>query len=141
MCCKVPNNAFIFVSQNNNKSALKPNTMKTLKFKFIQTTALLFLGLGLCGIANANNGSDAIIETEKTIKQHITFPNIILPIERSEKVEVVFTTAESGKVNFVLVKTENQILKKEIEKQFSELTLTKIKSNVAYSVVFNIKKV
>jgi hypothetical protein len=54
---------------------------------------------------------------------------------------VVFTTDEKGKVNFVLAKTENEILKKQIEKQFSEMILTKIKSNVAYSIVFNIKKI
>jgi hypothetical protein len=56
-------------------------------------------------------------------------------------VEVVFTTSENGKVNFVLAKTDNSILKKQIEKQFSELTLSKIKSNVAYSIVFNIKTI
>ena len=91
--------------------------------------------------STSSNGNEAIIETEKTIKQHISFPNIILPIQHTEKVEVLFTTSENGKVNFVLAKTDNSILKKQIEKQFSELTLSKIKSNVAYSIVFNIKTI
>jgi hypothetical protein len=85
--------------------------------------------------------TEAAHETEKTIKQYITFPNIILPIEQSEKVEVIFTTGENGKVNFALAKTENKELKKIIEKQFADLYLPAIKSNVAYSVIINLKKV
>ena len=54
---------------------------------------------------------------------------------------MVFTTAENGKVNFVLAKTENKIIKTEIEKQFQELTLNKLKANVAYSIVFNFKTI
>lgn len=100
-----------------------------------------FIFLSSVTFALGNDGNENIIETQRTIKQHISFPNIILPIDRTEKVEVVFTTDEKGKVNFVIAKTENEILKKQIEKQFTEMTLTKIKSNVAYSIVFNIKKI
>lgn len=104
--------------------------------------AFAFLLIGNSALANLpGNGTEGIIETEKTIKQHITFPNVLMPINQTQKVEVVFTTSENGKVNFVLAKTENDILKKQIEKQFLELTLSKIKSNVAYSIVFNIKKI
>lgn len=88
-----------------------------------------------------HNGTEANHETEKTIKHYMSFPNIILPIEQNEKVEVVFTTGENGKVNFVLAKTENKELRKIIEKQFTDLYLPAIKNNVAYSVVINLKKV
>lgn len=119
------------------------------KSKLIKLSAILgFIFLGSAVIAsnkhlnnNLGTGEAGIIETQKEIKQHISFPNIILPLNKTEKVEVVFTTAENGKVNFVLAKTDNDVLKKQIEKQFAEMILTKIKSNVAYSIVFNIKKI
>lgn len=111
-------------------------TIKTLALilSFTFFTTLVKAGTG-------HNGTEASHETEKTIKQYITFPNIILPIEQSEKVEVLFTTGENGKVNFALAKTENKELKKIIEKQFADLYLPAIKSNVAYSVIINLKKV
>ncbi len=115
---------------------------KNLKSGMIKLSAVLgFMFLSGAAVALGSDGNENIIETQNTIRQHISFPNIILPITKTEKVEVVFTTDEKGKVNFVLAKTENDVLKKQIEKQFSEMTLTKIKSNVAYSIVFNIKKV
>ncbi len=108
----------------------------------VKLSAILgFIFLGSAALASDNHGNENIIETQKEIKQHISFPNIILPLNKTEKVEVVFTTAENGKVNFVLAKTDNDVLKKQIEKQFAEMTLSKIKSNVAYSIVFNIKKI
>lgn len=91
--------------------------------------------------AKANNGNEATIATEKTIKEHIKFPNLILPVQKNEKVEVIFTTAENGRVNFVLAKTSNAALRQSIEKQFSSLTLNKLKANVAYSIVFNFKTI
>jgi hypothetical protein len=125
--------------------------MKNLKLKngMIKLGAVLgFIFLSSAAVALGNDGSEnlsvnnaGIIETQNTIRQHISFPNIILPITKAEKVEVVFTTDEKGKVNFVLAKTNNDVLKQQIEKQFSEMVLTKIKSNVAYSIVFNIKKI
>jgi hypothetical protein len=54
-------------------------------------------------------------------------------------VEVIFTTSENGRVNFVLAKTNDPILKKEIEKQFSLLTLPQLKQEVAHSVVLNFR--
>lgn len=123
------------------KMNLKNGMMKlgaVLGFVFLSSAAL---ALGNDGNENLPAGQASIIETQQTIRQHISFPNIILPIGKTEKVEVVFTTDDKGKVNFVIAKTENEVLKKQIEKQFSEMILTKIKSNVAYSIVFNIKKV
>ncbi len=132
-------------------SLTKKEKMKELKLKssWIKLSTVLgfvFLsGVALASGSHENEnlltGEAGIIETQKKIKQHISFPNIILPLNKTEKVEVVFTTAENGKVNFVLAKTSNDMLKKQIEKQFAEMTLTKIKSNVAYSIVFNIKKI
>lgn len=115
--------------------------MKTLKSKILKTSALLafILAGSFVSAKTLTTGNDGIVETEKTIKRHMSFPNVLLAKKVSEKVEVVFTTNEKGKVNFVIAKTENELLKTEIEKQFSELTLLKIKSNVAYSIVFNIK--
>jgi hypothetical protein len=88
--------------------------------------------------ARANNGNENI-SAEKTIKEHVKFPNLILPVQKTERVEVTFTTGENGKVNFVIAKTDNQQLKQTIEKQFSELTLSQLKANEAYSIVFNFK--
>lgn len=93
------------------------------------------------GNENLITGQEDITETQRIIKQHISFPNNVVSATKTEKVEVVFTTDEVGKVNFVLAKTDNELLKKQMEKQFAEMTLTKIKSNVAYSIVFNIKKI
>jgi hypothetical protein len=128
--------------QGQDSKPHKKQKMKNLKLKngMVKLSAVLGF-IFLSSAAVALGGDENIIETQRTIRQHISFPNIILPISKTEKVEVVFTTDEKGKVNFVLAKTENEDLKKQIEKQFSEMTLTKIKSNVAYSIVFNIKKV
>ena len=147
MCCKVLKNVHNFVSPNNCnlfKSYKNKEKMKELKIRtqLVRLSAVLgFIFLGGVVIANGNSDSENTIETQKVIKQHISFPNIILPFNKTEKVEVVFATSEEGKVNFVLVKTDNNLLKKQIEIQFSEMLLTKIKSNVAYSIVFNIKKI
>lgn len=109
--------------------------------KVIKATALVALTLGSF-LLHANNGSDVSIETGKTIKEHVKFPKLILPIQHQEqKVEVIFTTSENGKVNFVFAKTDNKEVKAEIEKQFSQLTLNKLKANLAYSIVLNFKTI
>jgi hypothetical protein len=112
--------------------------IKNISRKMVKAAALIALTLGSFTI-NANTGSDTLKETEKTIKQNVSFPK--LNSTDNEKVEVVFTTSETGKVDFVLAKTKNENLKKEIEKQFSGLTLNKLKANVAYSIVFNFKTI
>jgi len=113
--------------------------VNNIRGKAIKVTALVALTLGSF-LLNANNKNGAG-ETEKTIKEHVKFPNLILPIKQTEKVEVVFTTSENGKVNFVFAKTNNKEIKADIEKQFSQLTLTKLKANVAYSIVLNFKTI
>jgi len=85
--------------------------------------------------------SPEAIETEKTIKDYFQFPQIITPVNESQKVEVLFTTNLLGQVDFVLAKTLDANLKSEIEKQFLKLNLIKIKSEVVHSVTLNIKAV
>jgi hypothetical protein len=115
-------------------------TRHNIAGKMIKAAALVTLTLGSL-LLKANNGSEAAIETEKTIKEHIYFPGLILPLQQQQKVEVVFTTNEKGKVDFVLAKTDNKDIKAAVEKQFSTLTLNKLKANVAYSIVLNIKTI
>ncbi|MBA2611567.1 MAG: hypothetical protein H0U95_06325 [Bacteroidetes bacterium] len=80
-------------------------------------------------------------ETEKTIKDYFKFPQIVVLVNESQKVEVLFTTDEKGHVDFVLAKTQDHNLKAEVEKQFLKLNLTKLKCNVVHSVTLNIKTV
>jgi hypothetical protein len=108
--------------------------------KVIKATALVALTLGSF-LLKATNGNEIAIETEKTIKEHVKFPKLILPIQQQQKIEVVFTTSENGNVNFVFAKTDNKEAKAEIEKQFAKLNLNKLKANVAYSVVLNFKTI
>jgi hypothetical protein len=82
-------------------------------------------------------------ETERTIRNYFKFPQILIPHMEPKgtcnKVEVLFTTDRNGNVNFVLAKTGNGKLKAEIEKQFLNLRLARIKQNVVHSVVLNFK--
>ena len=115
--------------------------MNTISGKMIKVTALVALCLGSI-LLKANGGNEAATETEKTIREHVIFPKLILPVQQqNQKVEVIFTTDHTGKVNFVLAKTENKDIKSEVEKQFLQLTLNKLNENVAYSVVLNIKSI
>ena len=88
--------------------------------------------------ARTNNNESVMIETEKTIKASLKFPEGLIV---NQKIEVLFTTNQTGNVNFVLAKTNNISLKKEIEKQFSALQLTKLKENVVHSLVLNFKTI
>ncbi len=108
--------------------------------KVIKAAALVALTLGSL-LLKANNGNEIAVATEKTIKEHVKFPKLILPIQKEQRIEVLFTTSENGNVNFVLAKTDNKEAKAEIEKQFSKLNLNKLKANVAYSVVLNFKTI
>lgn len=79
---------------------------------------------------------EMMLQAEKTI--HASFTNSGL-LSRSEKVEILFSTGESGQVNFVLVKTIDQILKKEIERQFYSMTFPNLKKDAVNSVVLSFK--
>ena len=102
----------------------------------IKKTSLI---IGLClfaCFANAKSKKgNKMAETEKTIKESIVFT---APIS-NQKVEILFTTNTNGDVNFVLAKTDDVDLKNKIEKQFSQLHLTKLKTDVVHSIILNFK--
>jgi hypothetical protein len=106
----------------------KLNSIKKISF---------VLGLSLFTFfanAKTKNGNE-LLETEKTIKESIVFST---PVS-DQKVEILFTTNNYGVVNFALAKTENASLKKQIEKQFTQLHLTNLKADVVYSIILNFK--
>lgn len=116
--------------------------MKTIIKKSI---VLLAAGLFFCFNSNAKeNGTPKLIEVSdanKTIKEHIKFPNLLMNFNQEEKVNVVFTVNETGQVNLVIANTLNENLKKSIESQFMKLKINNLKANNAYSVVFNFKTI
>ena len=83
-------------------------------------------------------------ESTKSIHHYFKFPHILMPnlaktkLE-SVKVEVLFTTNQKGEVNFVLAKTDQVELKKEIENQFLKLSFKNIKCDIVNSVTLTIK--
>ena len=127
-------------------SASRPNYgFNQVASGFIKVTAMVALTFGSF-MAKAGNGNSentkpaySADKPEKTIENHIRFPKLIVPIHKSEKVEVIFTTDAGGKVDCVIAKTQNEELRKEIEKQFSALVLPNMKSNIAYSIILNFK--
>lgn len=112
--------------------------IKNIRNQALKVAGILALTFGPF-LLKAGTGNEVVNETEKTIKEHVKFPKLIVPTQQNEKVEIIFMTSENGKVNFVLAKTSNEALKKELEKQFAGLTLSKLKANVAHSIVFNFK--
>lgn len=100
--------------------------------KAIKTGIAMCLGLFSLGISATNNN-----EAEKEIKEKIHINQQFLNNE--DKVEILFTTDEKGEVNFALARTNNEMLRKEIEKQFHSLHFTKMKKDVVNSVTLNFK--
>jgi hypothetical protein len=95
---------------------------------------------------NPNEGTASAAETEKVIRHYFKFPHILIPVNESKtivnnKVEVLFSTDSTGKVNFALAKTEDPSLKTEIEKQFMALQLKQLKSEVVHKVVLNFRTI
>lgn len=113
----------------------------TTKSKITKITATVALVISsFIAVPNTTSGlTPASLETEKTIKDYFKFPQIIVPVNVSQKVEVLFTTNINGQVDFVLAKTSDLNLKSEIEKQFLKLNLVKLKNDVVHSVTLNIK--
>ncbi len=148
MCCKVLKNLCMFVSPNSYGLKVliyKIKNLNKMKTRNKITTLILMGGLLMISLAvkpNTKAGiSPAAIETEKTIKDYFKFPQIVIPVNESQKIEVLFTTNVNGHVDFVLAKTNDKSLRTEIEKQFSKLNLIKLKSNVVHSITLNIKTV
>lgn len=114
--------------------------MKTLIKKSI---ALLAAGIFFSQTISANTGekpnSTHISETSRLISQQLKFSGLSLPPNQEQKVNVVFTVNEKGKVNLVVANTDNEALRKAIEEQFLKLTLTKLVPDNAYSIQLNFK--
>ena len=116
--------------------------MKTIIKKSVTVLAIGFLfSINLSAIANENPKTIVLSETNKIIKDHIKFPNLLQHFDHEEKVNVVFTVDEMGRINLVIANTANDSLKKMIESQFMKLKLENLKANNAYSVVFNFKTI
>ena len=103
------------------KYKLKELNMKTtinqLKTKVIKTSAVMLFTFSAF-LANANNTNNAVLKTEasKIITQQINLSDLSFVANQNERVQIVFTTSDDGKVNFVLAKTKNTELKNQIEK-------------------------
>ncbi len=128
---------------NNEKRTELTNNIKIKTMKpSILKKAFSFLVAGvICSfsaIANDTNSNFDFTETSKEIKNNIKFASSYTT-HSSEKVNVVFTVDESGKVNCVIANTDNKQLKQTIEKQFEHLILKQLKANNAYSIQFNFK--
>ncbi|MBS1650861.1 MAG: hypothetical protein JSU07_02510 [Bacteroidetes bacterium] len=99
----------------------------------------LFAGLALVLLSdNLSAATSAHINenTCKTIAQQIHVNNLF--INKNQKIEVLFTTNENGKVNFALAKTQNDVLKKHLESAFLKLTLLQLKANNVYAIELKI---
>lgn len=119
-----------------------------MKTKTITASILLLLLLNVQGLFSNTNPvqKPQAGEAEKTIRELIKFPKVLLPLNQTGKqntyrIEVLFTTDQFGKVNFVLAKTKDPLLKSEIEKQFLDLKLKQVKSEVVNSVILSFKLV
>jgi hypothetical protein len=102
--------------------------MKNLK-SIIAAAALL---VSLNSVANNNTSGAKEIQSQIQSQLNISTTN-------SQKVEVVFTTNESGDVNLAIAKTENKELKQSIETSFAKLHLNNTKANTAYSIIVNLQ--
>jgi hypothetical protein len=95
--------------------------------------------------ANATNDTKPKLTTSinanQTILEKISFSNELINFKDEEKVKVVFTVNETGKVNLVIANTKNESIKNAIEKQFTKLVFENMTANNAYSIVFNFKKI
>lgn len=117
--------------------------MKKTAFKKMVLMAGLMFTVILAKSNTTPSTTSLTNETEKTIHDFFKFPHVLIPrlVEKGQtnKIEVLFTTDINGNVNFVLAKTKDLLLKKEIEKQFTNLHLKKIKQDVVHSVVLNFR--
>ncbi|MES2568396.1 MAG: hypothetical protein V4565_16090 [Bacteroidota bacterium] len=112
-----------------------------IKKTMLLLTAGFFLSFSLKAKENETPKTVMISEANKTIKDHVKFPNVVMHFNQEEKVNVVFTVNDYGQVNLVIANTQNEILKKSIESQFMKLKLNQLKADNAYSVVFNFKTI
>jgi len=127
----------ILTLQNNMKHVISKSLIK--KSIALLTVGVLF-SFNVSAKLDGTPKTIAIKDANKTIKEHIKFPDF-LNFAKEEKVNVVFTVNEAGNVNLVVVNTANDNLRKSIETQFAKLKLNNLKADNAYSVVFNFKTI
>lgn len=124
----------MFVPHNSNYNLIAYK--RKMKNVLIKTGLVLALSLTFQA-AKSNNGSDKDRnQAEKTIKESLNFRGNSIS---EQKVEILFSTGKSGEVNFVLAKTANELLKKQIEKQFSNMQFPQLKQDVVNSIVISFK--
>lgn len=111
--------------------------MKTTLTTIIIASGFIFFSL----LANATTFPETIYKTNsgRTIHSTLKVPATLCII--NQKVEILFSTDDKGKVNFALAKTTNQLLKKEIEKQFYTMHFSDLKAEMINSVVVNFKTI
>lgn len=111
--------------------------MKTTIQTIIIASGFILLSL----TANASTFPETTYKTAsgKTIHSSLKVPSA-LGI-KNQQVEILFSTDEKGMVNFALAKTSNQLLKKEIEKQFYSMHFSDLKPEMINSVVVNFKTI
>ena len=109
-----------------------------MKIKNTLIKTLLVFGFSFAAfIGKSLTPEKAILnEAERTIQSAFSSRNFS-PGE--EKVEILFTTAENGIVNFVLAKTNDAALKKEIEKQFYTMNFPLFNTGCVNSVTLSFK--
>jgi hypothetical protein len=113
--------------------------------KLIKTFLILELTFSTLFAISNNLSNPELLkhEPDKTLKDYFKFPQILINVDLNEHeqntVEVIFKINNIGQTNFVLVKTQNIELKKEITKQFNALKLPNLKSDVVYSVMLKFK--
>jgi DNA/RNA endonuclease YhcR with UshA esterase domain len=116
--------------------------MKTIfKRSVMALAAGILFSVSLNAKTDENPKTVIIADAHKAIKEHVKFPSLVINYGQEERVNVVFTVAEGGNVNFVIANTSNETLRKTIESQFMKLKLSSLKANNAYSVVFNFKTI
>jgi hypothetical protein len=113
-----------------------------MKIKNTIIKSVLVFGLAFFTLTiHANIPSErktVMTQTERMIQTSV---KLISDLASDEKVEVLFSTGENGQVNFVLAKTKNPSLKKEIEKQFYTMSFSLLQKDAVNSVTISFKKI
>lgn len=107
--------------------------MKTFKMLLVVLASVISFST----FSNTNDETSELNTTiQKEIKSHLN-----VKAGQSEKVEVVFTTDECGKVNLAIARTSNIELKQALENSFMKLQFSNLKPENAYSVTLSLKLV
>jgi outer membrane biosynthesis protein TonB len=110
------------------------NTTKNIKIGFLGIIALLST---LSTSAKTGNGIETSAPAK--IKKSISLPKELKEQKINERVKVIFTVNELGKVSEVVAVTTNAELRKSLENQFKNLSFEGFKANVANTIMLNFK--